>query len=144
MRGTFLAAAVCVVVSAAVQATFSAQESPSVWNGVYTEGQATRGESVYLQHCSECHGVDLAGMDDAPPLSGGLFLANWNGLTLGDFFQRVRVTMPLDNPNRVSRDEKIDILAYVLSANNFPAGTTELPSQIERLGRILFDAYNRP
>lgn len=144
MRHILLATAIGgVVVVAAFQAPSSARQSPTVWDGVYTEAQATRGGSIYVQQCSQCHGVDLAGMDEAPPLNGGLFMSNWNGLTLGDLFERVRITMPLDNPDRVGREEKVDVIAYVLQANKFPAGTTELPRQTERLALILLDAYKQ-
>jgi len=36
-----------------------------------------------------CHGDLLAGGESAPPLTGGAFLANWNGLTIGDLFDRI-------------------------------------------------------
>src|SRR5690348_1073979 len=69
-----------------------ASESQSVWDGVYTEEQARRGEDVYQKNCSTCHGDRLNGTGEAPALSGGRFLANWNGLTLGDLFERIRKT----------------------------------------------------
>ena len=32
--------------------------------------------------------------ESPPPLAGGEFLSNWNGLTVGDLFERTRKTMP--------------------------------------------------
>ena len=34
----------------------------------------------------------------ATPLAGAEFMTNWNGLTLGDLFERIRTTMPLNYP----------------------------------------------
>jgi len=116
------------------------QASMSVWNGVYTKEQAKRGEALYLKECAECHGPDLAGGDEAPALAGSTFMFNWDGLTLGDLLERVRVSMPQANPSRVSLQQKADILAYVLNANAVPAGTTELTHETERLKQIQFRA----
>jgi mono/diheme cytochrome c family protein len=101
----------------------------SVWDGVYTEEQAKRGEALYEKQCSACHGDKLAGRESAPPLTGGAFLSNWNGLTLGDLFERIRRTMPQTSPGKLTRQQNADILAYVLSFNKFPAGKTELYRQ---------------
>ncbi len=118
----------------------SASDTRSVWDGAYTEEQAQRGEPLYRASCASCHGDTLKGAGEVPPLSGGPFMANWNGLTLGDLFERIRRTMPQDKPGRLSRQYKADILAYVLSVNKFPAGKTELKHQTEFLREIRFEA----
>jgi mono/diheme cytochrome c family protein len=115
-------------------------DTRSVWDGVYTEEQAQRGEPLYRASCASCHGDTLKGAGETPPLSGGPFLANWNGLTLGDLFERIRRTMPQDKPGRLSRQYKADILAYVLKVNKFPTGKTELEHQTEFLREIRFEA----
>lgn len=115
-------------------------ESKSVWDGVYTEEQAKRGEPMYHKQCASCHGEMLTGGESAPPLTGGAFLSNWNGLTLGDLFDRIRKTMPQNSPGKLSRQENADILAYALSVNKFPAGKTELSRQAEFLKEIRFEA----
>jgi len=58
----------------------------SVWDGVYSSAQATRGEKAYRENCASCHGVNLEGSGQMPPLSGSDFTTNWNGMTLGDLF----------------------------------------------------------
>ena len=118
----------------------SAPTSRSVWDGVYTEEQAKRGESVYLKECDACHGDQLTGGESAPPLTGGAFLSNWNGLTLGDLFDRIRKTMPQTNPGRLTRQQDADVLAYMLSRNKFPPGKTELYRQSEMLKEIRFES----
>jgi len=117
-----------------------AAESRTAWDGVYTEDQAKRGELLYRKECAACHGDMLAGGESAPPLTGGAFLANWNGLTMGDLFDRIRKTMPLSAPGRLTRQQDADILAFMLSVNKFPAGKTELYRQSEMLREIRFEA----
>jgi hypothetical protein len=118
----------------------ASSESRSVWDGVYTEEQAKRGEPIYRKECAACHGDMLTGRESAPPLTGGAFLANWNGLTMGDLFDRIRKTMPQSAPGRLTRQQDADILAYMLSVNKFPVGKTELYRQSEMLKEIRFDA----
>ncbi|MEK6285009.1 MAG: cytochrome c [Acidobacteriota bacterium] len=129
---------------AALNLQLSAQQpdkgSRSVWDGVFTKEQATRGEALYAQHCSSCHGPDLAGNDEAAPLTGSAFLANWDGLSVGDLTERVRVTMPPNNLGKLSRQQITDILSYMLSFNSFPAGKTELDPKAELLKQIRIEA----
>ena len=113
--------------------------SRSVWDGVYTEEQAKRGEPVYQKECAACHGAMMTGGESAPPLTGGGFQANWNGLTLGDLFDRIRKTMPQSKPGSLTRQQNADVLAFMLSLNKFPAGKTELYRQSEMLKEIRFE-----
>src|SRR5258705_8696563 len=94
----------------------------SVWDGIYTTEQAKRGQALYNAQCASCHGDTLAGGESAPALTGGEFLSSWNGLTVGDLFDRTRATMPQNKPGSLSREAGAEILAYVLSRNEFPAG----------------------
>ena len=112
----------------------------SVWDGVYTEEQARRGEALYQQQCARCHGVSLTGGEEAPPLSGGGFLANWNGTTAGDLSERIRTTMPPDAPGRLARQQNADVLSHLFRANGFPAGKAELPRETEILKQIRIEA----
>jgi mono/diheme cytochrome c family protein len=116
------------------------QSSRSVWDGVYTKEQLKRGEGLYAQLCSSCHGPDLAGNDEAAPLSGPAFQASWEGLSVGELSNRVRVSMPPNNPGTVSRQQIVDILSYVLSVNGFPSGKTELDPKPEVLKQIRIEA----
>jgi S-disulfanyl-L-cysteine oxidoreductase SoxD len=113
-----------------------AAAGPSVWDGVYTAEQVKRGETAYLQACAGCHGTALGGGDMTPPLVGGAFTSNWNDLTVGDLFDRIRTTMPLDNPGRLSRQQNADVIAFVLKANGWPAGAVELPADPAALKQI--------
>jgi mono/diheme cytochrome c family protein len=118
----------------------ASQTQRSVWDGVYTGEQAKRGKARYAEQCASCHGDTLAGGESAPPLAGGEFLANWNTLTLGDLFDRTRSTMPQNKPGSLSREANAEILAFLLSANEFPAGKDVLPQASEALREIRIEA----
>jgi len=134
---TACAAIICALVAAGVRAQ---APSRSVWDGVYTNDQAKRGQPLYSQYCGACHGDTLGGGESAPALAGAEFMSNWNGLTLGDLFERMRTSMPQDKPGKLSREQNADILAHMLRANEFPAGTVELNRNTELLKQIRIDA----
>ena len=113
--------------------------SKSIWDGIYTEEQATRGKAMYSQECASCHGGELTGGEMAPPLAGGEFLAGWDGLTVGDLFERIRISMPQNNPGSLSGQQNADILSFMFSSSKFPAGTTELPKEAGILKTIKFE-----
>ena len=119
-------------------AVLSGQEPRSVWDGVYTAEQAKRGEALYGQHCAACHGATLLGAEAAPALTGFEFGGNWNGLTLGDLYERIRTSMPSDDPGKVTGQQKVDIIAYMLRVGAFPAGMTELPRDQPLLTQIKY------
>ena len=125
-----------------LHSTVTAHAQPptrSVWDGVYTEEQATRGKTMYSQECASCHGGELTGGEMAPPLAGGEFMAGWDGLTVGDLFERIRISMPQNSPGTLSGQQNADILSFVLGANKFPAGKTEMPKEAGILKTIKFE-----
>jgi mono/diheme cytochrome c family protein len=130
---------------AALAAVYSAaraqdQTSRTTWDGVYTADQEKRGDALFAQTCASCHGVDLGGKDEAPALAGGTFLADWDGLTVGDLSDRISKTMPQDNPGHLTRQQVADIITHILKANGFPAGKEELNPAPERESQILIQA----
>ena len=129
-----------LVVLAAMGARRASASEPmqSQWDSVYSLDQAKRGEPLYSDNCAACHAPDLTGGELAPPLTGGDFAANWDGLTLGDIFERIRISMPQNNPGALTRAQKSDVLAFILYKGSYPAGPTELPSQTEVLKTISF------
>ncbi len=112
----------------------------SVWDGIYSGEQARQGEALYRQECASCHGEKLEGRGQAPPLTGADFTMDWNGMTVGDLFEKMQTSMPADKPGQLSREQNASLLAYILSGNKFPAGTAELPTDAERLRQIRFEA----
>ena len=124
----------------------AAQEetTSSVLDGVYTDAQAAHGAQAYGESCALCHGATLGGIGEAPALVGGGFISDFNGLTVGDLFERIRTSMPLNNPGGLSRAQYSDILAFVLKANGFPSGSRELYQRTEYLNVIRFEAPRSP
>jgi mono/diheme cytochrome c family protein len=140
-----LLSALCMTIAASFSAAqeSSTPDTRSVWDGVYTTDQAKRGEASYKTGCSSCHGETLKGAGESPALAGMAFMSNWSGLPLADLYERIRRTMPQDNPARITRQQKVEILAYILSVNKFPSGNTDLPRQPELLKLIRIEA-NKP
>ena len=132
--------ALTAVLALAAIARAQGDAARSVWSGVYTSEQAMRGAPVYAQSCGSCHGGSLEGGEMAPPLTGGPFNSNWNGLTMGDMFERLRISMPQNDPGSLTRQQYVDILAFMLRSGTFPEGKTELPRETERLRLITFEA----
>lgn len=122
-------------IAAAGHAVVRAQQK-SVWDGVFSAEQADRGAAAYKESCSECHGGDLMGDGFAPALTGADFQSNWNDLSLGDFFERIRISMPPSGPSSVTPAAKADIVAHILNQNKYPAGKTEIEPKTEVLKEI--------
>jgi mono/diheme cytochrome c family protein len=133
--------AVVFAVCAGAAMTSSAQEpaAGSVWAGVYTEDQAKRGEEAANKLCVSCHGPDLSGGEAGPALVGLEFLGNWTSLTVADLFDRVHTTMPADAPGTLTLAQTSDLTAYVLKLNKFPAGKTELLTDLAALKKITIE-----
>jgi S-disulfanyl-L-cysteine oxidoreductase SoxD len=104
--------------------------------GVFSKEQAEKGAAQYKTSCSECHGNDLAGDGFAPALTGSEFMGNWTDLTVGDLFERIRISMPPSGPNTVTPEQKADIVAHLMNMNKFPAGTGVLEPKTEVLKQI--------
>jgi len=117
------------------------QETTStVLDGVFTAAQARRGRRVYTQNCESCHGPELKGGEMAPSIAGSDFIVFWTELPVGTLFERIRVSMPEDGPGRLTDEEYTDVVAYLLDANDYPAGETELPADKTALDMILIVA----
>jgi quinoprotein glucose dehydrogenase len=115
----------------------------STWDGVYTKAQADRGKELYGRLCAECHGEDLEGDPENPPLATSSFVYKWNGLTVGDLFERVHKDMPANRRGSLTRRKAADLVAYLLSFNKFPAGDSELAAELAELRQIRFDAERK-
>ena len=115
-------------------------QGKSTWSGIYTDAQASRGESVYRSSCAVCHGDDLAGSEMGPGLAGSAFLEFWDGLSLGDLLQVITISMPQDNPGSLETSEYVDVIAYMLQKSEFPTGSEELPEDQSGLGEFVISA----
>lgn len=121
------------------------------WDGVFTDAQAGHGRNAYTKHCARCHGSDLQGLltpihyprqsPTTPALVGDAFNASWDGTTLADLFERIRISMPQEAPGTVPPAVVADILAFLLQSGGWPAGASEVPAPATRLGAIQFPAH---
>jgi len=128
-------AALIVVMAAGISAGISvaslhaqAPAQPTrqtVWEGLYSDAQAARGRDAYSKACAHCHMDDLGGHEYAGALAGYPFQMKWEDASVAEVFGRIR-TMPLGEAGSLSTQEYLDILAYVLEANGYPAGQDEL------------------
>ncbi len=118
----------------------------SVWDGVYTEAQASRGERQYGRSCEQGHGPNMSGdpVEEIPSLVLDSFMTNWNGKTVKDLFETVRRSMPKDKPGSLGTGAYVDVVAYLLQANKFPAGAKELSRTPEQLEPIVIEREKRP
>jgi mono/diheme cytochrome c family protein len=120
-------------------ATLAAQGAKSVNDGVYTADQAKRGEGLYKEQCASCHGDNLEGSGPMPPLAGKDFLTNWTGKSVGELFEKTQTTMPATAPGTLTPEQTADIVAYMLSKDDYPAGSAALDTKVEPLLQIKLD-----
>jgi S-disulfanyl-L-cysteine oxidoreductase SoxD len=101
------------------------QTGQTLNNGIYTDQQATRGQTLYQKRCSACHSANLAGRT-GPPLTGDDFLSNWDTRPLLELANKILKTMPKDDTDALTPQESADLLAYILQSNKFPSGRVDL------------------
>ena len=140
MPRTLLTCFALVAVATSMTASLlEAQDSDTIvtiWDGVYTAGQAERGKATFDLSCSRCHNSDLTGSDRGPTLVGDKFLANWLDGNLEALFSFIRDQMPQGSANIVNDAGKADVLAYILQRNSYPTGKTELPPDTGKLEMV--------
>jgi mono/diheme cytochrome c family protein len=127
--------------AAAPAALAGGQDRASVWDGLYQEEQATRGKVEYDYNCGNCHISDLSGdsIKDVPPLAGTDFLAEWSGKTVKELLDYMSMNMPQDSRGSLGAKTYIDIAAYILKSNQFPAGSAALGSDPDRLAKAVIE-----
>ena len=128
-----VATALFVTVAGGVLATAQQQRDPegrTVWDGVFTEEQAARGATVFAETCTSCHGANLEGSNRAKALVGDTFWRDFAGRQLSYVLDFMSENMP-NNAQRgtLSSSTYLDLTAFVLSRNNFPAGTESLTAE---------------
>lgn len=124
----------CALV-AAFSLTGHAGQLRTVTEGVYSPGQAARGQPLYQDQCASCHGNQMEGTV-GPPLAGDDFLSNWSARPLSEFVDKLQKTMPFNLPGSLSRPQSIDLTAYILQAGKFRPGQGELSDAM--LAQITF------
>ena len=141
MRSFRRALTLGVVAFGIVAAAQEQQARRSVWDGVYTDDQARRGESQYSRNCEACHGADLSGdvVKEVPSLVFDAFLTQWSDRTIKDLFDSVKRSMPRDNPGGLNARAYVDVIAFILQTNKIPSGMRELSLSPDALGQIVIE-----
>jgi mono/diheme cytochrome c family protein len=109
--------------------------SRSVWDRVFTKEQTKRDQLAYERDCDRCHGADLAGGEASPALVGPI-PEPLECKTAGGLYEYLRKSMPTDDPGSLSTREYADLVAYIFSGNDFPAGDKELDRDASVLNEI--------
>ncbi len=115
----------------------SAQESHPLLQGIYTADQASNGESAFMASCASCHANDLRGNSNSPGLVGMGFLFLWEDRPLSELFEKMRSEMPTDRPGSLPTAQYLDLLAFILKSNGYPAGSTALATESVQNSDIL-------
>jgi mono/diheme cytochrome c family protein len=134
-RTSVLTAIFGATLGVALFPTVRAQAPRSVTDGVYTADQAKRGEMLYGDTCASCHDPKLIG-GVGPALAGKDFIAAWKDKTVGDVFTKIKIEMPLTAPGTLTPEQTADVLSFILSSNQFPAGATALAADATPLNEI--------
>jgi mono/diheme cytochrome c family protein len=137
----FGVAAVTIVMAAAVgmgaaRAVETTPAGAKAGDGIFTADQSKRGEAVYNANCAMCHQPDLGGKEPVPELAGDKFLSHWLNHDVAELDTRVSTTMPQGKPGSLTPDQYIDVIAFILDANGFKSGATELPAKGDALKTI--------
>ena len=133
-----------VAATAAVAVATAAQQADpptrrSVWDRVFTEAQAGRGEEIYGRQCVECHGSGLDGdaVSEIPALAGDPFMQRWSTRSLDELVAHMQRSMPPSAPGSLTRAQYVDLAAHLLKSNGFPSGFDALGTDSERLRQIV-------
>jgi mono/diheme cytochrome c family protein len=126
-----------VVIATPVRGQDSVAAGPrSVSSGVFTVDQADRGRASHRTNCTSCHSSSkYVGQD---------FAALYLGGTVFDMLDKIRTTMPDDNPGALPIQDYVDIIAYILNINGYPRGAVELPADEAALKSLKIDVPPPP
>ncbi len=126
MNWRYVALALLGLLAGQASATEATPAGKAAGDGIFTTDQSKRGEAVYNASCAMCHQPDLGGKEPVPELAGDKFLAHWLNHSVGELDTRVSTTMPQGKPGSLTPDQYVDVIAFILDANGFKSGATEL------------------
>jgi hypothetical protein len=79
-----------------------------------------------MAECARCHGDDHRASGNV--IVGTKFMQQWREDNLHNMYTILRNTMPRNAPRSLSEGMYLDIMAYMLKLNGFPAGQRDLAS----------------
>lgn len=118
-----------MTVAGVLFAASAVAEPKTIKDGVYTEAQAETGKAVFEQYCKACHVKEFY---------QAKFTA-WNGTPLIDLYESMSATMPEDNAGALSLQEYTDVLAYIFSILEYPAGDKPLDHNDSSMEEIIIE-----
>jgi len=92
---------------------------------LYTEQQAEAGERTFQQNCAMCHGPKLEGRA-GPALKGPTFASPQAHFSVSDVFKIISLNMPAPAPGTLPHEDYVNIMAFILQQNGYPAGASPL------------------
>lgn len=128
-RRWLLVVATALFVATVAGVTTAAQDPErTVWDGVFAEDQAARGATVFSTNCARCHGSELEG-NNATALVGEPFWQDFQSRTVEYLLTYITENMPNGNGGSLSDTTYLDLAAFILSRNEFPAGDAALTAE---------------
>jgi mono/diheme cytochrome c family protein len=105
--------------------------------GDYTKVQADAGKQIFDKTCAVCHGDHLQG-GVGPALAGQQFLSvsQFQQVSAEYFYHFMSTHMPLTSPGSLTKEQYLNIMAYMLRVNGYPAGSQQLTDNKEELEAI--------
>jgi mono/diheme cytochrome c family protein len=131
ITGTALVAWAAAVAFSAGPAVQGAAIQASTNSGIYTKAQADGAKAQYNKVCVECHAFTVAAKKKPKdlPLGDDPFFESWTGRPVLELVNVIHLTMPNDGSAVLSEKEAIDLVAYILQQNGFPAGSKPLTKE---------------
>ncbi len=125
-----LASAVAIATGVFVSVTVAQQQGGAASG--YTQAQADAGRVAYDVSCAGCHGPELNGSSDAPPLTGINFGNAWGTRPVNELFTHIMNSMPPAAPGSLGEEVTLNIVAYVMQRMGATAGTQALTRETTR------------
>ncbi|MEQ1758799.1 MAG: cytochrome c [Vicinamibacterales bacterium] len=111
----------------------------TVWDGVYSDGQAERGAKLYSDQCASCHGAEMKAGAGAPSLAGPEFTFGWDKKSLGGLFEFIQQNMPPGQAGSLKDQDYVDIVAAILKRNAMPpSASSSLGTSRADLDKVTF------
>jgi S-disulfanyl-L-cysteine oxidoreductase SoxD len=121
-------------VAAGVGISWGAEAGRTVWDGIYTEAQAARGQAVLTEQCVLCHGETMRGGGGVPSAVGPEFMFNWKDKSVAELFAYLKMMMPPTAPGSLSDQKYADVMALLFKMNGFPASEgNDIPANPDAL-----------
>lgn len=135
-RTRLLVAGTMTVWAAALTLSFgrdvtASQKKATTNDGVFTRAQADGAKAQYEKLCADCHPFTAAAKKKPNdiPLGEEPFFREWTGRPLSELASLIALTMPNDGSAVVTDKEALDLVAYILQKNGYPAGSKKLTKE---------------